>query len=85
MSEILKNGVFRDERNVKIFCSRNDDLVVKFRNIFEINHLLKDGNVQGDDNIVFTPGDFPKQLLEIKGNPLLVKNTQGFGNNKWWG
>lgn len=73
VSGIPENGIFCDEWKVKMFCGGNYDFVMKFRNIFQIDHFLKYGNIEWNDNIVFAPGDLCEQFPEIKGNPFLSK------------
>jgi len=81
VGKVPENRIFRDEGKVQIFCCGNDDLVVKFRNVLQVDHFLKNGKVQGNDEIIFTFGDLREQFPEIKSNPLFVKNTQCLGDD----
>src|SRR3990170_4806761 len=72
--EILQGSVFRKNGRVKVPCCRNNYFVVKFRDIFQIYHFLKDWVIKRDKQEILTFIYFSKKFLEVKINSFLFKD-----------
>ena len=79
--KILQNSILGDDRQVEVFRGGNNDFVVEFGNILEINHLPQDVVIEWNEHEVVAVIYHCEQLLEVEGYPLLVKDAERFSDD----
>lgn len=74
--DVLENFILRDDRNLKVFCSRSDYFIMKLGDLFQSDHFLKNLVIQGNQNKILTGADLFEQIFEIEFNSFFVKNAE---------
>src|SRR5208337_3325006 len=54
---------------------------MKFRNVFQVNHLLKYGRIEGNDNKLIAVVYLFEKLFEVEGYALFVKDAERLSND----